>query len=147
MFCSELGAKYDTMEFFTLVWVSFILPVFEGVTVLTFVGVFSFLTVTLLLGYVFTVHLFFTAQLIPERWAGNNNSLSTPTTTTANILKGSGYSLRSRFNTQSSYSLNNFLNQKNCLTQIFEPQKILGPKFFSDPKYFSRVTSSFGLWS
>ena len=47
MFCSELGAKYDTMEFFTLVWVSFILPAFEGVTVLTFVGVLSLLAVPL----------------------------------------------------------------------------------------------------
>ena len=47
MFCSELGAKYDTMEFFTLVWVSFILPAFEGATVLTFVRVLSLLAVPL----------------------------------------------------------------------------------------------------
>ena len=47
MFCSELGANYDTMEFFTLVWVSFILPAFEGVTVLTFVGVLSLLAIRL----------------------------------------------------------------------------------------------------
>lgn len=47
MFCSELGAKYDTMEFFTLVWVSFILPAFEGATVLTFIRVWSLLAVPL----------------------------------------------------------------------------------------------------
>ena len=44
---------------------------------------------------------------------------------------------RPSFNTQASYSLNNILNQKICLTQIFEPQNILGPKLLSDPKYLS----------